>query len=85
VITKHKYVRHSALGIIVWPMTDDLWHRHVGRLMQDTAGGTLVSAGFADFNGEGGPHCYGESESLKLKSKPAEDTALLRKQLGFDE
>lgn len=36
-----------------------------------------VSAGFVD----GNMNCYGHSESLKLKSRPVEDTGILMKQM----
>ncbi len=39
---------------------------------------TAISAGFVDSNSQ----CHGHSETLKLKSRPTEDTALLKKQLG---
>lgn len=39
---------------------------------------TAVSAGFVDSNNK----CHGHSETLQLKSRPTEDTALLKKQLG---
>lgn len=74
---KHKYVR-TELGFIVWPMTDDVWHSHIGK--QFSRSGNIISAGFADIAG-GACYCYGESESLRIMSAK-EDSALLAKQLG---
>lgn len=74
---KHKYVR-TQLGFILWPMTDDVYHSHIGKAFERS--GVVISAGFAEVN-EGVCWCYGESESLRIKSAK-EDTALLAKQLG---
>ena len=41
---KHKYVRHSTAGFILWPMNYDLHHLHVGRTLA-RLGGEIVSAG----------------------------------------
>ncbi len=80
---EHKYVRHSELGFVLFPTQDILWHRHIGMLIKRYfSKGELVSAGFARIVG-GDVICYGESESLKMKSKP-EDSDLLTKQLGLD-
>ena len=82
--TEHKYVRHSVLGFILFPTQDILWHKHIGVLMRQVSSkGDLVSAGFARIEG-GDVICYGESESLKMRSK-AEDSDLLAKQLGLDQ
>ena len=77
---KHKYVRHSTAGFILWPMNYDLHHLHVGRTLA-RLGGEIVSAGFAHI-GNGSVICEGESESLGIKSRP-DDTVALAKQLGI--
>ncbi len=77
---KHKYVRHSELGFILWPYSDDLYHSHVGELMDTWLRGHIVSAGFA-YIGPDSIVCNGESESLSIKSR-ADDSAALSKQLG---
>lgn len=74
---KHKYVR-TELGFILWPMTDDVYHSHIGRMYARS--GNILSAGFAEVS-EGVCWCYGESESLRIKSAK-EDTALSAAQLG---
>lgn len=76
----HKYVRHSVLGFIIWPKSDDLWHSHIGN-QSKRCGGEIISAGFASF-ADGSVSCYGRSESLDVDSKP-EDSAELAKQLGL--
>ena len=81
---EHKYVRHSELGFVLFPTQDTLWHKHVGMLIKQCfSRGELVSAGFARIEG-GDVICYGESESLKMRSK-SEDSDLLAKQLGLGE
>lgn len=44
-------------------------------------GGELISAGFVVFTPEG-LECYGESVSLKVKSRPICDTQLLKSLIG---
>ena len=60
-----KYVRHEIIGFILWPFTDDLWHKHVGDLAMRRVPGKIVSAGFVSFD-SGYPHCHGRSESLGI-------------------
>ena len=76
-----KYVRHSSLGFVLWPRSDDLWHAHIGQTLGRVRG-TIVSAGFATVAG-GVAHCWGESESLKIKSQKS-DSEALAEQLGLD-
>lgn len=78
---KHKYVRHSIIGFILWPCSDDLYHSHVGDLSVGMARGQILSAGFAVVY-DGKVTCSGKSESLRIKSRP-EDSELLAKQLGL--
>lgn len=76
-----KYVRHSALGFVLFPDSPDLWHRHVGRWLQASLRGELVSAGFVLFSA-GTVRCHGRSESLDLGCQP-DDSAALAQQLGL--
>jgi hypothetical protein len=47
-------------------------------------GDEVLSGGFVQlFVSHGYPHCYGESVSLKLKSRP-EDNSILLRQLGYE-
>lgn len=78
---KHKYIRHSELGIMLFPMSHDLYHSHIGRTMERYLGHGLISAGFAELD-NGTVICHGRSESLSLGSKP-EDSEVLAKQLGL--
>lgn len=78
---EQKYVRHSALGFVLWPRSDDLWHAHIGAVLGRVQG-KIVSAGFCTV-AEGVAHCWGESESLKIKSQRS-DSAALAKQLGLE-
>lgn len=76
-----KYIRHSNLGFVLWPRTDDLWHSHVGALVCQVPG-KIESAGFASVAG-GVARCWGESESLNIASQKG-DSEALAKQLGLD-
>ncbi len=79
-MTQLKYVRHSALGFVLWPMTDTLWHAHVGAMLR-RAPGEIISAGFTCVEG-GVVVCCGKSESLGISSRP-DDAEALAKQLGL--
>lgn len=67
----HKYIRTKNHGFIIWPRNDDIWHSHVARV----ACSEVVSAGFVFFE-DGEAVCYGESESLKMKSDSSDSAAL---------
>lgn len=76
-----KYVRHEAMGFILWPKTNLLWHSHVGELLEQHLRGKIISAGFVDFC-DGKPRCHGMSESLGIESIVG-DSAALAAQLGL--
>ncbi len=76
-----KYVRHSKVGFVLWARSDDLWHLHIGKLLLARLGGTILSAGFVTFEDELSI-CYGESESLEIKSRK-DDSDALAIQLGM--
>lgn len=86
---QHKYIRHSTIGFILWPMRlgdeseGNLWHLHAAEQSRRICGGKIVSAGFCEFM-DGKAFCFGESESLGMRSLP-EDTKLLNEQLGTGE
>ena len=75
---QHKYVRFKNYGFVLWPMTHDVYHSHIGRMF----GLEIVSAGFADLDGNE-TKCYGRSESLGVDSV-SRDTIELKKQLGIN-
>lgn len=50
-------------------------------MMLSDIGGKLISAGFI-VSGVNGIECYGDSFSLKVKSRPVIDTELVNKMLG---
>jgi hypothetical protein len=75
-----KYVRHSEIGFVLWPRTDDLWHSHVGAVASRNGGG-IVSAGFCTVAG-GVARCWGKSESLGIGSRP-DDSKELAAQFGL--
>ena len=75
---KHKYVQ-TKLGFITWPMTDEVYHSHVGRAFERS--GKVISAGFAEIS-DGKVRCYGMSESLGIGSLST-DSSTLAAQLGL--
>lgn len=85
-----KYVRHSTIGFILWPLrfgsevSGNLFHSHVGAAARASCGGKIVSAGFCRLDtAVGKAECFGHSESLGMSSLP-EDSDLLTAQLfGF--
>lgn len=81
--SKHKYVKHSELGFVLWPaLRSELWHVDVGRAIKRREPfGQIVSAGFAEIQ-NGKVRCYGRSDSLDIGSEP-EDSSELAKQLGL--
>ena len=47
---KHKYVRHSVAGFILWPYNDNLFHKHIGDALRYSdlpRDSKIISAGFA--------------------------------------
>jgi len=80
---RHKYVRHSELGFVLWPaLRGELWHIDVARAIKKREDrGIVVSAGFAEIE-NGRVRCYGRSDSLDLDSEFG-DSAELAKQLGL--
>ena len=81
---KHKYVRHSLAGFIIWPADTELYHKHIGIATRQSKylEGEILSAGFVDIH-DGRVKCYGKSESLNLGGLP-DDTAEIAKQLGLE-
>lgn len=77
-----KYVRHNTVGFILWPDTPDLIHSRIGATVISGAGGSIVSAGFAQMR-FGAVTCSGRSESLNIASNK-DDTLLLAEQLGLE-
>lgn len=76
-----KYIRHSQIGFVLWPRTDDLWHSHVAAAIPLKHGKKITSAGFCAVH-EGTVTCWGRSESLDIDSHP-DDAEMLARQLGI--
>jgi hypothetical protein len=76
---KSKYII-VVQGAMVYPVVfgDLLGHNDIARSFNRDF---IVSAGFCYINETGEYACYGESVTLKLKSRP-EDSAILNKYLG---
>lgn len=82
---KHKYVRHSTLGVVIFPADTELSHKMIARAMsfaaaEEGADGKVLSAGFVVI-GANGVSVDGRSESLNLGRQP-DDAAVIVKQLG---
>jgi hypothetical protein len=75
-----KYIRHSKIGFILWPRTDDLCHSHVAASIRHPKTGAVISAGFCKVH-EGAVACWGRSESLNIDSRQ-DDAEILGQQLG---
>lgn len=78
---KHKYIRHSEVGFILWPAGRNLHHDHIALSVQGY--GRIVSAGFANII-DGGVFCFGRSDTMNISSLE-EDSQLLADQLGIDD
>ena len=78
----HKYIRHSKIGFIIWPKTDDVWHNAMGKFICNQCfNNEILSAGFVSFK-DGKPRCYGGSESLHIYSLP-DDSEKIAEQFGL--
>jgi len=75
---KHKYIRHSEVGFILWPAGHNLHHDQVASLFDS---GRIISAGFVSII-DGGVFCFGSSDTLEIKSLE-EDSMKLAEQLGL--
>lgn len=75
---KSKYVIVKR-GSILYPIvfTDLMGHNEVVHVTDD-----VVGAGFCYINAAGHYTCYGESISLKVKSRGEDDAVILNKYLG---
>jgi len=68
-----KYIRFVESGFLIF--SGAITHKHAGKLVNEE----ILSAGFVGQHKDG-LRCYGQSETLHLKSDPA-DTDLLRSQI----
>lgn len=74
----HKYVRHSTLGFVLWPTQDEVFHAHIGLMIEGLVKknpGEIISAGFVRFE-ECSLECYGFSNSLMCGVRPDDSKAL---------
>lgn len=85
-----KYIKTDRDGteeIFIFPreIDHDAFYESVELMRSQTMGDwervhrKIVSAGFVSLNG----NCYGQSITLKVKSDPISDTALLKKQMNL--
>jgi hypothetical protein len=76
-MSRRKYIIIEA-GNLEMPILFSDLQSHAGVAASMTAhAGTVVSAGFWSVNTEGRYTCYGESVSLKIKSRPDADSYLM--------
>ena len=80
---KSKYVIFdNSLYAVPVIFSEFMNHNEVAAAIQIHAyGGKPISAGFC-FIEDGKYKCYGESKSLRIKSRPEEDARILNKYLG---
>lgn len=79
---KFKYVVFKNSGMILWPYSDFIYHSHIAAAArQGDADNIPISAGFATITADD-CNCYGESVSLRLKSRPEIDTRILKDMLS---
>ena len=71
-----KYVR-TNVTFYLWSDMTGVYHKHVGQLAE-TRGESILSAGFAVWTIDNHFTCYGESESLGIKSRPEDSEHLSR-------
>jgi len=76
---KHKYIRHSKVGFILWPTDHGLHHHQVAEVVKYH--GHIISAGFVSII-DGGVFCFGKSDTLQIVSG-GDDSQLLAEQLGL--
>lgn len=80
-IDAYKYIR-TASGFFIWPESSGIWHKHMADFVTSRTGKPVISAGFA-YTDSDGFTCFGESESLNIRSAK-EDSALLNKQINIE-
>lgn len=86
---KHKYVRHSRLGIAIFPADTFLSHANISEAMRyamyeapsNVDEGKVISAGFVWIEKDR-VIVEGKSESLGIGQAP-DDAAAIRAQLGY--
>lgn len=80
---KQKYVRHSTLGVALFPADTELSHADIGYVMRHRAyAGSIISAGFVWIGNTGSVAIEGRSESLGIGPLP-DDALVIEKQLGL--
>lgn len=80
-INAYKYIR-TADGFFIWPESSQLWHKHMADWIKARTNKSVISAGFV-YTDSDGFTCFGESESLGIRSAK-EDSALLNKQINIE-
>lgn len=80
---KHKYVRHSVLGVAMFPADTNLSHKDIAWMMNRRSdfGGNIVSAAFVWIEKDR-VVLEGKSESLGI-GQHSDDAATIRNQLGY--
>lgn len=79
---KFKYINCKQTGVILWPHTDLVWHKHVANAAQQEDRNPVLSAGFADI-ANGKVRCYGRSDSLGIASAP-HDSEVIAEMLDLE-
>lgn len=79
---KHKYVRHSTLGVVLFPANTEVSHKDIAYILcrRSPLGGEIISAAFVCVERDR-VVLEGKSESLGIGQAP-DDAAVIRFQLG---
>lgn len=72
---------HSYQTLFIFPA--DLDHYQIANAHRIQKG-EILGAGFIKWDDDG-PYCHGHSTTLGIKSRGADDTLLLKRQMGYEE
>ena len=75
---RNKYIRFKNTGFVIWKDMTGMFHSKMAAAVIAAQNGNdeVVSAGFMFINDIGSVVCYGESESLGIKSRREDDKLL---------
>lgn len=81
--TKYICIGYGLAGDSIFIFPAHVEHKTMAEhLVHEVLGFTVLSAGFVRENVTGRMVCFGESESLGIKSRPEIDTALVNRMFG---
>lgn len=78
---KYVVIRYNLTGETIYVFPEHVTHRIFAQYNAGM-GDKIVSAGFVAMENDGLLMCYGESESIGIKSRPEEDSVLANTMFG---